>query len=85
MGAIRNLMAEPYRPHEIEQKWQQRWEQTRAYQVSEIPGKKKYYLLEMFPYDAGDTENVQRRIKSGLDRIYEEFKTSDRVNDLSSR
>lgn len=42
-------------------------------------------LLEMFPYDAGDIENVQRRIKSGLDRIYEEFKTSDRVNDQSSR
>jgi len=42
-------------------------------------------LLEMFPYDTGDSENVQRRIKSGLDRIYEEFKTSDRVNDLASR
>ncbi|MEB2288841.1 MAG: hypothetical protein OZ934_12075 [Anaerolineae bacterium] len=42
-------------------------------------------LLEMFPYDATDSENVQRRIKSGLDRIYEEFKTFDRVNDLSTR
>jgi cyclase len=42
-------------------------------------------LLEMFPYDASDSENVQRRIKSGLDRIYEEFKTSDRANDLSAR
>ena len=46
-------MAEPYKPHEIEQKWQQRWEQTRAYEVSESPGKKKYYLLEMFPYPSG--------------------------------
>jgi len=42
-------------------------------------------LLEMFPYDASDIENVQRRVKSGLDRIYEEFKASDRANDLSFR
>ena len=46
-------MAEPYKPHDIEHKWQQRWEQTRAYEVSESPGKKKYYLLEMFPYPSG--------------------------------
>src|SRR5512139_3112635 len=46
-------MAEPYKPHEIEQKWQQRWEQARAYHVSETPDKKKYYLLEMFPYPSG--------------------------------
>jgi leucyl-tRNA synthetase len=46
-------MAEPYKPHEIEQKWQQRWEQTRAYHVSETADAKKYYLLEMFPYPSG--------------------------------
>ena len=42
-------------------------------------------LLEMFPYDPSDSENMQRRIKSGLDRIYEEFRTSERINDLSAR
>lgn len=42
-------------------------------------------LLEMFPYDASDSENMQRRIRSGLDRIYEEFKTSEQTNNLSAR
>lgn len=39
-------------------------------------------LLEMFPYEEHDLERIQRRIKLGLDRIYEEFKLSERSNDL---
>jgi cyclase len=35
-------------------------------------------LLELFPYNEADIDRVQRRIKSGLDRIYEEFKDSDK-------
>ncbi|MCD4685270.1 MAG: MBL fold metallo-hydrolase [Anaerolineae bacterium] len=35
-------------------------------------------LLELFPYAPHDIEEVQRRIKTGLDRIYEEFKTNDK-------
>ena len=46
-------MAETYKPHDIEEKWQLHWEQSHAYKASEIPGKKKYYLLEMFPYPSG--------------------------------
>lgn len=34
-------------------------------------------LLELFPYYQEDLEQVQRRIKGGLDRIYEEFKVND--------
>ncbi len=34
-------------------------------------------LLEQFPYDESDLEQVQRRIKAGLDRIYEEVKATD--------
>jgi len=34
-------------------------------------------LLEQFPYDENDLEQVQRRIKAGLDRIYEEVKATD--------
>lgn len=35
-------------------------------------------LLALFPYDAGQLDIVQRRIKNGLDRIYEEFKADDK-------
>ncbi len=38
-------------------------------------------LLELFPYDENDLDQVQRRIKGGLDKIYEEFKTVNREDD----
>jgi glyoxylase-like metal-dependent hydrolase (beta-lactamase superfamily II) len=38
-------------------------------------------LLDLFPYHESELENIQRRIKVGLDRIYEEFKTNDKVID----
>jgi len=37
----------------IEQKWQKKWEQTKAFEVSEKSKKLKYYVLEMFPYPSG--------------------------------
>ena len=42
-----------YNPTAVEEKWQKRWEEEKTFTVSEIPGKKKYYLLEMFPYPSG--------------------------------
>ncbi len=38
-------------------------------------------LLEVFPYQEIDLERIQRRIKGGLDRIYEEFKLTERINE----
>ncbi len=46
-------MDENYQPHEIEAKVQQSWEQTRAFEVTEDPGKEKFYCLSMFPYPSG--------------------------------
>ncbi len=42
-------------------------------------------LLPMFPYQEHEVERVQRRIKAGLDRIYEEFKLDDKLGDTSAR
>lgn len=42
-------------------------------------------LLEVFPCADGDLERIQRRIKAGLDRIYEEFKLSEKNFDSSER
>ncbi len=44
----------PYEPHVIEEKWQKYWEEQEAFRVVEDPSKKKYYLLEMFPYPSGN-------------------------------
>ena len=42
-----------YEPIAIEEKWQKKWEEEKAFKVTEDPQKKKYYLLEMFPYPSG--------------------------------
>ncbi|HQN67350.1 MAG TPA: leucine--tRNA ligase, partial [Smithellaceae bacterium] len=42
-----------YDPIAIEEKWQKKWEEEKTFKVVEDPNKKKYYLLEMFPYPSG--------------------------------
>ncbi len=42
-----------YDPQAIEAKWQNRWEEDKLFNVTEVPDQKKYYLLEMFPYPSG--------------------------------
>lgn len=37
----------------IERKWQKIWHDNKAFNVSEKSDKKKYYVLEMFPYPSG--------------------------------
>ncbi|MDQ3486362.1 MAG: leucine--tRNA ligase [Acidobacteriota bacterium] len=42
-----------YKPQIIEKKWQDRWRETRAFEVTEDPAKPKFYCLEMFAYPSG--------------------------------
>jgi leucyl-tRNA synthetase len=42
-----------YKPQIIEQKWQQRWAETGAFEVTEDPSKPKFYCLVMFAYPSG--------------------------------
>ena len=42
-----------YNPQAIEAKWQQRWTDTRAFEVIEDPATPKFYCLEMFAYPSG--------------------------------
>jgi leucyl-tRNA synthetase len=46
-------MEKKYKPQELEKKWQTIWEDRGVFKVTEDPDKKKYYLLEMFPYPSG--------------------------------
>jgi len=49
-----NLWIVPdYKPQTIERKWQDRWRDTRSFEVSEDPSKPKFYCLEMFAYPSG--------------------------------
>ncbi len=38
---------------EIEEKWQKFWQEKNLFSAKSSPEKKKYYLLEMFPYPSG--------------------------------
>ena len=47
-------MREKYIPQQIEKKWQKIWEDNKAFETHYDPNKKKYYVLEMFPYPSGN-------------------------------
>ncbi len=42
-----------YQPRRIEEKWQKLWAETRLFDATEDPRRRKYYVLEMFPYPSG--------------------------------
>ena len=42
-----------YDPQTIERKWQKRWKETRAFEVSEDADREKFYCLVMFAYPSG--------------------------------
>ncbi|MDD2190575.1 MAG: leucine--tRNA ligase [Eubacteriales bacterium] len=46
-------MNERYDFSGIEAKWQKYWEVNKLFKTTEEAGRKKYYLLEMFPYPSG--------------------------------
>ena len=53
-GFWHNLWIVPdYKPQTIEKKWQERWRDSRAFEVTEDPAKPKFYCLEMFAYPSG--------------------------------
>jgi leucyl-tRNA synthetase len=37
----------------IEKKWQKKWEDKKIFEVKANPKKKKFYVLEMYPYPSG--------------------------------
>ena len=46
-------MSERYNHKTTESKWQKKWQDAGIFKVEKIKNKKKYYVLEMFPYPSG--------------------------------
>ena len=46
-------MEEKYFPEQIEKKWQERWKEAKAFEVSSDDPRQKFYCLEMLPYPSG--------------------------------
>ena len=72
-----------YNFREIEKKWQQRWVDNKTYQVAEDPEKKKFYVLNMFPYPSGAGLHVGHPLGYIASDIYARYKRSQGFNVLN--
>ncbi|MCL6516843.1 class I tRNA ligase family protein, partial [Alicyclobacillus sp.] len=71
-----------YRPHELEQKWRRRWEQTQAHRVNEEDPRPKYYCLDMFPYPSGSGLHVGHWRGYTISDVWSRYKTLQGYNVL---
>ena len=67
----------------IEKKWHQRWVDEKTYRVVEDKEKKKYYVLNMFPYPSGAGLHVGHPLGYIASDIYARFKRLQGYNVLN--
>lgn len=72
-----------YNFREIEQKWQKRWVENKTYQVTEDATKKKFYVLNMFPYPSGAGLHVGHPLGYIASDIYARYKRLQGYNVLN--
>jgi len=65
----------------IEKKWQDKWEKTKIFQTKKN-NKKKYYVLEQFPYPSGSGLHVGHSFVYTIGDIYARFKRMKGFNVL---
>ncbi len=63
-----------YNFRDIEKKWQQRWNKDKIYRVAEQADKKKFYVLNMFPYPSGAGLHVGHPLGYIASDIYARYK-----------
>jgi leucyl-tRNA synthetase len=66
----------------IEKKWQKEWEKAEIFNVKEEKGKKKYYLLEMFPYPSSSGLHMGHSFNYTIGDIYARFRRMNGFNVL---
>ncbi|MGM9687317.1 MAG: class I tRNA ligase family protein, partial [Bacteroidaceae bacterium] len=67
----------------IEQKWQKKWVEQQTYKVVEDPSKKKFYVLNMFPYPSGAGLHVGHPLGYIASDIYARYKRQQGYNVLN--
>ena len=68
---------------EIEKKWQSRWQERQTYKVTEDPERKKFYVLNMFPYPSGAGLHVGHPLGYIASDIYARYKRQQGFNVLN--
>ena len=76
-------MAKEYNFREIEQKWHQLWVEQKTYHVTEDKNRKKFYVLNMFPYPSGAGLHVGHPLGYIASDIYARFKRQQGFNVLN--
>ena len=71
-----------YNHQEIEKRWQQYWRDNDIYRVKENPSKKKFYVLDMFPYPSGAGLHVGHPLGYIASDIYSRYKRQQGFNVL---
>jgi leucyl-tRNA synthetase len=72
-----------YNFRDIEKKWQKSWIENKTYQVTEDDSKKKFYVLNMFPYPSGAGLHVGHPLGYIASDIYARFKRLQGYNVLN--
>ena len=67
-------MAKEYNFREIEKKWHQNWVANKTYKVVEDESRKKFYVLNMFPYPSGAGLHVGHPLGYIASDIYARYK-----------
>ncbi len=76
-------MAREYDFREIEQRWHRQWVERQTYKVSEDAGRKKFYVLNMFPYPSGAGLHVGHPLGYIASDIYARYKRLQGFNVLN--
>ena len=72
-----------YNFRDIEKKWQKRWVEQKTYRVVEDKTKKKFYVLNMFPYPSGAGLHVGHPLGYIASDIYARYKRQKGFNVLN--
>ena len=71
-----------YNHKEIEQRWQKFWRENEVYKTHEDKERKKFYVLDMFPYPSGAGLHVGHPLGYIASDIYSRFKRQQGFNVL---
>ena len=63
-----------YNHKEIEKRWQAYWKEHGTYRTKEDPSRKKFYVLDMFPYPSGAGLHVGHPLGYIASDIYSRYK-----------
>ncbi|MDD6314402.1 MAG: leucine--tRNA ligase [Porphyromonadaceae bacterium] len=71
-----------YKHQEIEKRWQDFWRDNDIFKVTEDPARKKFYVLDMFPYPSGAGLHVGHPLGYIASDIYSRYKRQQGFNVL---